>query len=387
MSRLLHPRYCHSSRTNPCSSITIRSRLIPFHLRSSPPLLVNEAVQSAYHHAANPESFDEHALRRETLAAYGRVHRGVGCEDDLEAIKRDKDEWNKVVNWVMNERRVEKLRALTEEREKRLRAAAKTDPPMDGDGAADDMGTDSKAREVEMQDLAPKKRRTSALVPLPPTDSPTTEDKPNGLVTPRPTTIFGPNANTPCSTPRRTSSPSLASFIRPALATPTRPLSPRRLDKKGKLVYTGVGEWSPRARGRTYTPPRILPSGDETAPTMDAGAGASASPVPTRHFDFVSPLGPVKFGRLANGVNVDDRPGYLRSESLGDTRPSGHVLSVVLEDPKEEDGEGWTVVQRRGRGGRAESAPCEEREGGTLGLLSAQAVAVTVGGREETMDI
>jgi hypothetical protein len=114
-----------------------------------------------------------------------------------------------------------------------------------------------------------------------------------------------------------------------AVTSPLRPISPRRPDKK--RIYSGLGEYSPRGRGRTYTPPRILPSGDETA--------VSPSPVPSaRRFDFVSPMGPP------------------RDVERGSRRAS---LEAVKEESPEDDGE-WQVVHRRSR--RGDSAPCKESQ-------------------------
>lgn len=246
------------------------------------------------------------ASARETLAAHQRSHPGVTSEVDLARIKADKASWNDLVNWVMSERRIEKLRAVEEERAKRLSEVANT-------GA---LG------ELECEDRG-KKRKTIATVPLP------NIDLPNGSKAGSPTpSIFGV-----VTTPRR-ASPSVSGLIRPA--TTPRPNSPRRYADKRRAVYNGMGEYSPRGRGNTYTPPRILPSGDETAPF------ASGSPVPTLpKFDFVSPLGPVKLGRL---------------DSIDGTAPRKGSLEPV----KEEHEDGWTVVQSR-KTRRADSAPCRDR--------------------------
>ena len=233
------------------------------------------------------------ASARETLAAHQRTHPGVTSEDDLAKIKAEKAAWNEVVNWVMSERRVEKLRAVEEERTKRLNEVAQVE---------------------EYEEDRGKKRKTGATVPLPIVDSP------NGSKAGSPTpSILG------LTTPRR-ATPVVGGLIRPAISTPQRPNSPRRFEKRR---HNG-SDYSPR--GNTYTPPRILPSGDETAPF------ANGSPVPTLpKFDFVSPLGPVKMGRLET--------------------PRKGSLEVVKEEPLED---GWTVVQNR-KARRADSAPCRDK--------------------------
>ena len=106
-----------------------------------------------------------------------------------------------------------------------------------------------------------------------------------------------------------------------------------------------MGEYSPRGRGGTYTPPRILPSGDETAPASYSSNGSPAPTLPK--FDFVSPLGPVRSGLLDTAVG---HPGLQRKGSL----------DVVKEEPSEGDVDGWTVVQAK-RGRRAGSAPCRDK--------------------------
>jgi hypothetical protein len=348
--------------------VTIKSRLIPFHLRPTPPLLTNEAVQSAYHHASNPLDFDTQAVAREAHSAHLRSHPGVCSDGDREAFKKDKEDWNKVVNWVMGERRMEKLRALTEEREKRLRAVARVDESALCDSAGQ--------KEMEMDDFLPKKRRMSSTIPLP-IEGINTAGASSSSKSSAPTkgseqpcsSIFGPNALTPCTAPRRTSSPLLASFIRPSLSSP-RPASPRRFEKRsGKVVYSGVGELSPRARGRTYTPPRILPSGDETAPYAKSG-----SPAPSRHFDFVSPLGPVRLGRLSDPHLQSDgveMPALTLSESMAANSNLRLRLGTVNEEPDEER---WMTVRRK-RGG---SMP--------MNLFEGKGIPVAVGG-DDRMDL
>jgi hypothetical protein len=309
--------------------VTVKSRLIPFSLRPSAPLLASSALLSAYNHANNPTTFDMKASSRESLEAYNRCHPGVGSEEDITRIKAEKAAWNEQVNWVMNERRVEKLWAIEAERTKRLREVAKVDGDVrivNGDADGDD---------------CPRKRRMTATVPLP-FDSPglekSTPDKERGGIFRVPwLSGKGDTRHERLGSPLQP----LSGHIRPGLLTPTRPMSPRRIEKKrGSIsgIYTGVGELSPRGRGTTYTPPRILPSGDETAPT--------GSPVPSlQNFDFVSPLGPVKSGRLTAQRQVS--------------------LEAVKEEPGEEgddakEGE-WTLVQPRGR--RGGSAPCREKAG------------------------
>lgn len=246
----------------PTSSVlSIKSRLIPFDMRPDPPLLASPSLLTAYHHARHPESFDKAAEQREKDAAQARV---TANPEDAKAAKAA---WNAQVNWAMQERRVEKMRNLHSERDKR-----------------------AKVEQMEDDDLRRKR-----------------------------------------NCPDRTVDAGI--FKLPALPTaitsPLRPISPRRPDKK--RIYSGLGEYSPRGRGRTYTPPRILPSGDETA--------VSPSPVPSaKRFDFVSPIGPFK-----------DSEGRSRRASL----------EAVKEESVEDDGE-WQVVQRRSR--RGDSAPCTENQ-------------------------
>ena len=234
------------------------------------------------------------------------------------------------------------MRALVEDREKRLREVAKAgialdDPVVKADEDIFGSSDDGRA----------KKRRTSEVAAA--TDLPAGRhyrisrigdelEKPSS-------TIFGPIATSPGMTLRHAGTQNLGSLIRPALATPSRPQSPRRVEKKRGGMYVGMGEYSPRGRGGTYTPPRILPSGDETAPLR-----ATGSPAPSLcKFDFVSPLGPVKLGKLSNG---DALVPVLRKASL----------ESVREDPDEDDGKGWTVVGKRGR--RAGSMPCRDKTEG-----------------------
>lgn len=319
-------------------TVTIKSRLLPLQMRPNPPLLASTNVLSAFNHATNPATFDLTAQARESLAAHRRTHPGVSGEPDKAKVKAEKTAWNELVNWVMSERRVEKLRALDEERKKRLQAIAQESDFLNGEG---------EARCMDRVDDCPKKRRMTATVPLPPTDSPKTS-RANSPAS----SIFGPAAS--ASTPKRMASPALASFIRPALSTPQRPHSPRRVGDRRRSVYTGIGEYSPRGRGATYTPPRVLPTGDETA------FYASGSPAPSlQTFDFVSPLGPVRLGRL------DSEPTYPKLQRKGS-------LEAVKEEPTETE-DGWTVVKGK-RGKRAGSLPALEKKDGieSSDLLSAR---------------
>ncbi|WWC89197.1 uncharacterized protein L201_004115 [Kwoniella dendrophila CBS 6074] len=323
--------------------ITVKARLVPLSLRPNPPLLAAPALLSAYHHAASPTTFDMMASARESLAAHNRTHPGVGDEPDRAQIKADKEAWNKTVNWVMNERRIEKLRSVSEERDKQLKLVIKSEI-LEGQGEACSTPCNGGRRRSEEVGsiLEPRKKRTCV------SDN---EDKPYIPNYERTSSsIFGPisNNNGGPSTPKRTASPSLVSHIRPMLSTPQRPSSPRRSRRNG--IYVGMGDSSPRGRGTTYTPPRILPSGDETA-VRNCG-----SPVPTLPtFDFVSPLGPVKKGKLTNGHangDTDSTP-----MMLGNIGRSGS-LEVVRE---EDEDDGWTVVQTKGRR-RAGSEPTADKK-------------------------
>lgn len=291
-------------------TITVKSRLLPLHMRPDPPLLASPALISAYHHAANPSSFDQAASAREAQAGNERVHPVTGSEEAQRRLKQQKEEWNRLVNWVMNERRGEKLRYIAEEREKRLRQVGKPrDDPQDS----------------LPDDFCPKKRKTVRLPDASPCGSAS-----NSRSTSPASSIFGPIV-TPQNAVKREGTPAFNN-LRPRLSTPPRPASPRRTDRRRNGVFAGIGELSPRAR-HTWTPPRTLPSGDEMAVTL-------AAP-PSGAFDFVSPLGPVSRGKLLNG------DGARRSS-----------LEVVKEELDEEDG--WTVVTKRSREKRAGSAPAEK---------------------------
>lgn len=335
-------------------TVTVKSRIIPLRLRPSPPLLAKEALLGAYHHPANPATFDMLATQREAQAAHNRTHPGVGADGEVDKakLKEEKESWNKLVNWAMNERRMEKLRVINEERERRLSLVAKA---YAENGAPEE--TDAFGAGPSISEEHPKKRRVEVTIPSRNMDSPTSVSKmssgedrggifkvtKHGRSNSPCRSIFGPHANTPCSNlPPRTASP-LSSRIRPGLITPQRPMSPRRIaDRKRTGIYTGMGEYSPRGRGSTYTPPRILPSGDETAPQ------STGSPAPSlSKFDFVSPLGPAR--RSING----DGPSLGRSGSLSGS------LEVVKEEPAEDEG-AWTLVSGK-RGRRGGSAPCRDK--------------------------
>ena len=194
--------------------------------------------------------------------------------------------------------------------------------------------------------------------------------------------IFGPSATSNIAM-RRTASPFAPGYIRPALSTPQRPMSPRRTEKRRSGVFSGSGELSPRIRGSTWTPPRILPSGDETAPSAYASTG---SPVPSRQkFDFISPLGPVRLGKLGGMEGDSDSPAMPK---LGRADSLGAGLESVKEEPGEEDG--WTMV-RNGRKKRAGSAPCLDGPGDVVEVVvgpgSTEVVAVTAGGDNDGMEM
>ncbi|UOH79327.1 hypothetical protein LQV05_000324 [Cryptococcus neoformans] len=303
-------------------SITVKSRLIPLHLRANPPLMASTALLSAYHHAANPTTFDMLASARETLAAHNRLHPCVTDEESKARFKAEKEAWNKQVNWVMGERRVEKLRSTAEEREKRLREVARSTstPVYESQGCADPC-------EEEMGSLfgCPKKRRTV----------PRSENDVNASSDPC-MTIFGLTTPTLPRTPPRSASLSVASYIRPSLTNTTRPSSPRRTPTRDKRRIHSF----------------ILPSGDETAPPS-FGSATLPPEVKAGIFDFVSPLGPVKKGELSSNPET-----IASSTSSNTSKPhSGRSGSLEIVKEEEEEG-GWTVVQRRGR--RADSEPARQ---------------------------
>ncbi|WVQ72382.1 hypothetical protein IAR50_001934 [Cryptococcus sp. DSM 104548] len=327
-------------------TITIKARLLLFHLRPDPPLLASAALQSAYHHAKNPGGFDVIATAREAHAARTRLHPGVTDEDDQARYRAEREEWNIQVNWAMSERRMEKLRTLAEERGRVLRQVGRAASTPVFEATGETYATDERLDSIFG---VPKKRRTSLPPPAPRLD-PTI-----------PTLSIAPSApSTP--PPRLTGSPSMASYIRPSLSN-QRPNSPRRTPTrrdrdKRMYAHSGVGELSPASSvRRTYTPPRILPSGDETAPS---GFGMPEE-VKSGRFDFTSPLGPVKMGKLVP-VNHKSKEGAGGADGtpVGRGVRSGS-LEIVRE---EEEEEGWTVVSRRGR--RAGSEPA----GAKIGLQS-----------------
>jgi len=257
-------------------------------MRADPPLLAPTRLLNAYNHARHPESFDKVADQRERDAAKARVDNKHNKDPN---ITKQKVEWNDHVYWIQNERRVEKMRTVNEQRERQLLMAGSTLPTV-----------------AEPAPSESRRKRTCT-------------DKEAGIFS---------VANNP--------------VIQKHVASPQRPISPRRLDKK--RVYTGVGEFSPRA---SYTPPRVLPSGDEMA--------VSPSPVPSsRHFDFVSPLGPVK----------RDSASLQRNEGMRRTS-----LEAVKEESSEHEGE-WQVVQRRSR--RGDSAPCTDSP--SVNVVSGRAVEI-----------
>ena len=298
----------------------MKSRLLPLHIRPNPPLLAPTPILGAYNHAHNPASFDMRASARESLAAQQRTHPGAGTTPDMEKIKAEKAAWNDLINWVMSERRAEKLRLLEEERSKRLAQVAQQDPDVfQGVGQNVDIDPTQKKRKtctsiVELFSKSSKQSRSS-----------TPEN-----------TIFGPGASA-AVTPRRGSPALTNGFIRPALSTPQRSNSPRMMEKR-RALYNGVGGSSPR--GRTYTPPRILPSCDETAPFANGNVSA-----PSRaNFDFVSPLGPVKMGRLESPLQRSNSLDVVQEEEAGDDDCGGD----------------WELVQSR-RTKRAGSMPCRHK--------------------------
>jgi hypothetical protein len=274
------------------SVISIKSRMIPFDLRPDPPLLASTSLLTAYNHARYPESFDKAAEVREKEAATARIE---AKQDTSEDAKAQRAAWNDHVLWAMNERRVEKMRIVNEQRERQILV-----------NASNPTSTDKETSSTSRKRNCP--------------------DRQAGIFA-----VATPVLNTP--------------LHKPAFTSPQRPISPRRLERKRNGVYSGLGEYSPRGRGGTYTPPRILPSGDETA--------VSPSPVPSsRIFDFVSPLGPPR-----DAAKVDEN---MRLPRKATTRRTS--LEAVKEEALEDEGEGdWQVVQRRSR--RGESAPCQEVKG------------------------
>ncbi|EKD00158.1 hypothetical protein A1Q2_05501 [Trichosporon asahii var. asahii CBS 8904] len=322
-------------------TLTVKSRMIPFHLRSSAPLMASEALLGAYNHAANPGPFDIAAGNRESAAAYSRTHPGVNLDEETtERVQKQKESWKAFVNWLMDERRLEKLRTLCEERDKRLKEVANQ--------SVIDLGGFN-TLDGEERPCSPRKRQVTCSMP-PFTYSSTstrTVQKIESDVTERggifrvksiasssaSSPYTGPSQSSPGSSPRVMSP--MASYIRPALSIPYRSGSPRRADRRRNIAFSSAGESSPRRRSGTFTPPRGSPSNDEPAPF------ASPSPAPTlRSFGF-------KFGKQM----TEEEDDQMNGRGLGPVT----ALEAVLEEREEE--ESWTVVAGRGRHKRSGSAP------------------------------
>lgn len=324
-------------------TVTVKSRLVPFGLRPTPPLLASTSLLSAYNHAANPTQFDMLASNRESAAAHARSHPGVSDdEDSMAKIRASKDTWKKFVNWLMDERRIEKLRSLCEERDRRLKAVARSE-------TRDLCSAECNREESEAVEGSKKRRVTVTASPQLYATTASTVYKLEGDEADR-GGIFQiaaipslPSSGNVASPSNNIRSPApMASYIRPALATPYRSSSPRRADRRRGGGFPGLGEFSPRARGGTYTPPRVLPSGDETAPY----ASPSPAPPSLKNFDFVSPLGASKFVKAILDVDQD-------TIMVSRNGSKGTSLEAVEEEVEEE---GWTVVPK-GRAKRAGSAP------------------------------
>lgn len=317
--------------------------MIPFDLRASAPLMASEALLGAYNHAANPGPFDIAAGNRESAAAYSRTHPGVNTDTETaERVQKQKESWKSFVNWLMDERRLEKLRTLCEERDKRLKEVA-------NQSVVDLSSVNS--LDGEERPCSPRKRQVTCSMP-PFTYSSTstkTVQKIESDVMERggifrvksmafgstSSSSAGPSQASPGSSPRVMSP--MASYIRPALSVPYRSGSPRRADRRRNMALSGVGESSPRRRSGTFTPPRGSPSNDDPAPF------ASPSPAPTlRSFGF-------KFSKQTTEEEDDQMNGRgLRPVT---------ALEAVLEEREEEDT--WTVVPGRGRHKRSGSAPLD----------------------------
>jgi len=322
--------------------------------------MASTSLLSAYHHAANPSTFDMVAAHRESAAAHSRTHPGAGDEEVIAKAKAEKEQWGKFTAWLMDERRVEKLRALVEERDRRLKAVTQSEAADSFDDVDDK--DQSKPR---------KKRVTASLLPFTyvatqhkvskvegdPNDrggifkvsnlpsSPTPTPSPaSSTREPKPTRSLGTWGNQGSPVGARTP---MSSYIRPALSAPYRSSSPRRAERRRNGVFAGIGEFSPRPRGGTYTPPRVLPNGDETA----VFGSPSPAPPSLKKFDFVSPLGPVKFGTLTTDID-DDTIMQPKNKPVGN-------LEAVLEEGEDEDN--WSLVTNR-RHKRAGSAPVEKTE-------------------------
>lgn len=278
-------------------------------MRPRPPLSAAVPLLEAYSVASNPQrmqQFDYDADEQETESAAKRVY----CS------REEKDAWNKQVNWVMNERRHEKMRALNEERARKIREEQQSQKRLDegrtesdqvfgdGDGDGDDgddMDEDGGGKRrrsyLQKEVLNGKVERGGLfkLTPLPGADRPMLMSR-----------------NDPSLRKQPAASSSMASFIRPALSDPKNvKRSPRR----------------PQALRRSTLIPTAANS--PTAP--------SAPSLP--QFEFVSPLGPKSIGHLAYG------------------RSTPPPLPSVVE-AAEEDGE-WTKVESKSKmKARGASAPC-----------------------------
>lgn len=321
-------------------TLTVKSRLIPFSLRPSAPLMASEALLGAYNHAANPGPFDIAAGNRESAAAYSRTHPGVKPEDEsTEQVQRQKESWKSFVNWLMDERRLEKLRTLCEERDKRLKEVANQ--------SIIDLGSSDALSCEEKLDNPRKRQVTCSMPPFTYTSTSTKTIQKVESDVPERGGIFRvkplpPNSSpmasvvtmaSPSSSPR-VASP-MASYIRPALSVPYRSGSPRRAERRRNAGYSNAGESSPRRRNGSFTPPRGSPSKDEPA------LFSSPSPAPSLpSFGF-------KFGKQS----VDDEDDQMNGRSY----PPATTLEAVLEEREEEDT--WTVVASKGRNKRSGSAP------------------------------
>ncbi|KAL7421928.1 hypothetical protein Q5752_003700 [Cryptotrichosporon argae] len=346
-------------------TVTVKARLVPLDLRPDPPLLCSAALQSAYNHTLSPSAFDAAAGVRETQAAQSRAHPGAEGGDD--AWRDEREVWKRFVNWLMNERRVEKARTLGEEREKRIRAVVDngnghdsgsgsksgTANGAEGDG---EEGTEMEDRAGRQADGARKKRCPEEQWSLGITKLPSTTVERGGIFHLAALGSARPRTPVPTLPANGSGTPSIAAYIRPALSTLSgRPASPRRADRR---IRAGT-ESSPR-RGSgvaagTFTPPR--PGVDECMPP---------SPTAPRllTFDFVSPLGPVRFGRLrrdardaASGASAGaGADGDEVMDGTKDRRPLARRASLEAVKEEPEDDAGWTLVRRAKRAG---SAPCE----------------------------
>lgn len=330
--------------------------MVPLSLRPTPPLMASTELLSAYNHASNPTTFDMEAAHRESAAAHTRTHPGVGDDELVAMVKEQKAEWNKFVNWIMDERRIEKLRALMDERDRRLKAVTQESTELEGFGEVD-AREEKGSRKRRVTHSEPSIAYISTAHKIKKVDGNPNER--GGIFKVTPSASSSPISAPPTPSNSRNATP-MSSYIRPALSAPYRASSPRRAERRRNGVFTTVGDFSPRGRGGTYTPPRVLPTGDETAPF------GSPSPAPSlKKFDFVSPLGPVKFGKLS--TDIDDDTIMLSKNAI-----PGSNLEAVLEE--EEDGS-WTVVTGR-RQKRAGSAPVEQAEKSVLQANASDDIAL-----------